>query len=186
MFIERGRVKILGLDPSLTSFGVCTLTFQQDKPEEFEYKTEVWKSKLAGTERLEWFRLALRDSIRDVALSMIVLEGYAYGVSRGNSAILMGELGGVLRVEMRAQGWSPVVVPPSKLKKFVTGKGNAGKDVMMLEAYKRFGIEAKTSDEVDATGLALMGATHFGLKLTLPKVNLEALVDVEWFTGTKF
>lgn len=186
MFTERGRIKILGLDPSLTSFGVCRLMLENGKPEEFEYETEVWKSGLLGVDRLEWFRRSLKDEIRDVALSMIVIEGYAYGVSRGNSAISMGELGGVLRVEMRSQGWTPVVVPPAKLKKFVTGKGNSGKDVMMKEAYKRFGIEAKTSDEVDATGLALMGAVHFGLKLKLPGVNMEAVKDVEWFTGSKF
>lgn len=39
---------------------------------------------------------------------------------------------------------------PSQIKKFLTGKGNAKKEIMIKEAYKKFGFEASTNDEVDA------------------------------------
>ena len=52
-----------------------------------------------------------------------------------------------------------VEVPPSTLKKFVTGKGNAKKDQMMLAIYKRWGTEFDNNDAADAYALAQYGRT---------------------------
>lgn len=69
----------------------------------------------------------------------------------------MGELGGVVRVALTEQeiGW--LEVPPARVKKFCTGKGNAPKDIMIQQVYKRWGVECKNSDEADAFVLAQIG-----------------------------
>jgi Holliday junction resolvasome RuvABC endonuclease subunit len=66
-----------------------------------------------------------------------------------------------------------IEISPNGLKKFVTGKGSGKKEVIMLEAYKRWGIEG-TNDEVDAYCLAMVGLAYHG-HITMPKVNMEAL-----------
>ncbi len=177
---KAGRVRILGLDPSLTSFGVSKVEMSRGGMS-FTYRTDVLKTSTKGVTRLKWFYLKMQELVRDFAPDIIVLEGYAYGVARGNSAISMGELGGIIRFALSEVDAAPVIVPPAKLKKFVTGKGNAGKDIVLLELYKRFEVDVPTSDEGDATGLALMAAVGlYDLNVVLPKANLDALKDVEW------
>jgi Holliday junction resolvasome RuvABC endonuclease subunit len=53
-------------------------------------------------------------------------------------------------------------VPPSALKKFVTGKGNGDKTAVIAAIASRYHVEFKTNDEYDAFGLALMAAAYAG------------------------
>ena len=48
------------------------------------------------------------------------------------------------------------IVPPTKLKKFVCGTGRAKKDLMLLNAYKKFKVSFESSDICDAYCLARM------------------------------
>ena len=174
------QVRVLGLDPSLTSFGVCRLTMAHPGLKSFSAATEVWSPRLhKGAARLDWFKRGMTEELEEFEPDLIVMEGYAY--SRGNQAHQIGELGGVIRWLFYDLDRVPVVIAPAKLKKFVTGKGNANKALVMMEAYKRFAIDVPTTDEVEATALAIMGAvgTH-GLVVGLPKVNMEALEGVVW------
>jgi crossover junction endodeoxyribonuclease RuvC len=138
---------------------------------------------VTGVPRLLHIRYSLSEWIgREPAL--IVLEGYSYGSAQRAHEI--GELGGIIRVELHLSAVPWAVVPPAVLKKFVTGKGNAPKDVVRLEAYKRFGIEADTGDEVEARCLALMGVhriTEDVSGLTKPQVESLYRVWGEEFRG---
>jgi len=146
----------------------------------FRATTKVWSPRIVkGVVRLDYFVRAINNEVAEFQPDLIVLEGYAY--SRGNQAHQIGELGGVIRLTLFLVDRIPVIIAPAKLKKFVTGKGNANKELVMMDGYKRFGIDVPTTDEVEATALAIMGAvgTH-GLVVDLPKVNLEALEGVVW------
>lgn len=73
----------------------------------------------------------------------------------GNGRILLELLGAVkyaLDPSLRI-----VQVPQTSLKKFATGMGNAQKSDMVLRAFKEFGLEAASEDEIDAFWLALLG-----------------------------
>lgn len=143
----------------------------------FVMDTKLWRPKIRGVQRLSWFRKNLISEVEEFAPQLVVIEGYAY--AKGNSAHQIGELGGVLRLALLDLGVSYIEVAPSKLKKFVTGKGNAPKDAMMIEAFKRFKVDVPTSDECDAATLALFGAVlgeH--LVVDLPKANMEAIRSV--------
>lgn len=80
--------------------------------------------------------------------------------------------------------YAPVVeVSPSCLKKYATGKGNAGKDAVLAAVVRRYpDVEITGNDEADALILAAMGARHLGepIETSLPAVNLAAMDKIAW------
>ncbi|MGD2073064.1 MAG: hypothetical protein PVG65_06210, partial [Candidatus Thorarchaeota archaeon] len=48
------------------------------------------------------------------------------------------------------------VIAPSTLKKFVTGKGNCKKELILLKVYQKFEIEFDNHNLADAFSLAKM------------------------------
>ncbi len=105
----------------------------------------------------------------------IIIEGY--GFARTQNIVPLIEVGTAVRYLLFQQGFSYIDVPPTSLKKFVTGKGNVKKEMMLKEVYKRWSIDCDTNDEADAVGLAHMGMALDG-KLLLPKINMEALKKI--------
>ena len=102
----------------------------------------------------------------------IVIEGY--GFTRTQNLVPLIEVGTVLRYRLFLQGYKYIDVPPTSLKKFVTGKGNVKKEMMLKEVYKRWNIDCDTNDEADAVGLAYFGMALDG-KVKLPEENKKAL-----------
>lgn len=88
------------------------------------------------------------------------IEGYGFASQMAHA---LGELGGALKLALYEYGWTIVNVPPSTLKKFVTGKGNAEKDTMMLECFKRWGYSATDNNDCDAYCLRQFGLAHQGI-----------------------
>lgn len=119
-------MNIVAIDPSLTGTAVASGSI----PDEIQ----VWRfsSKKIG-DRLEdrfdrYTMLSRRIAARVVACQpqAVVLEGYSYGSMNAHQPIY--EFGAVLRLGLLDIGCPIVEVPPKVLKKFVTGKGNAGKE----------------------------------------------------------
>ena len=95
--------------------------------------------------------------------NMIVIEGFSYG-SRGRGLFETAYLGYRIREELHVLN-SEMHIPwmeasPNELKKFVTGKGNATKDIMMQQVLKRWGYEAKDNNVADAYALAMIGVDY--------------------------
>ena len=88
--------------------------------------------------------------------SIVFIEGYAFG-AKGDSAISLGELGGVIRTSLYEAGFPYIEVPPTVLKKFITGKGNAPKEIMLKEVYKLFKFDTDNNNLADAYALAQFG-----------------------------
>lgn len=86
---------------------------------------------------------------------LIAVEGYSFGSK--NAREQMGELGGIIRVALYEAGWPYVLVPPTLLKQFCTGKGNAQKNEMMRAVFKRWQYEAVDDNDADAKALAELG-----------------------------
>ncbi len=84
----------------------------------------------------------------------IVLEGYA--VHGPGDPTLAPELGGIVRLGLHA--FDAIEVAPQLLKKYATGAGNAPKDAVMLQVYKRWGFDCGNDNNLaDAYTLARMG-----------------------------
>jgi len=98
----------------------------------------------------------------------VVYEDYSMG-SRGK-VFHIGELGGVLKLYLWRVGIGMIMVPPSSLKLFVTGKGNADKSTMMRVLAQHRGRSFVNSDEADAYGLLIAGEAFCNRKL-LPRTR---------------
>jgi len=86
------------------------------------------------------------------------IEGYAYGSQMAN---MLGELGGTVKLSLvKARAYMaenacyPYIVSPSMLKKYATGKGNVQKNQMLLQVYKKWGVEFKDDNAADSFALA--------------------------------
>ena len=140
--IPRDSVVSIGLDQSLTGFALTII----DNLVPTNYITWVYKSPYFGIERLVDIRQWLTDNlgyadehwdIHDVAMEGTVLASHA--------ALILGELSATVRLAIydyfgeEDDRRFPLRVPPMTLKKYAAGKGNAKKQEMLLQIYKRCG-----------------------------------------------
>ena len=79
----------------------------------------------------------------------LCMEGYAYDYRKGR-VFELGEVGGVVKLCCQILGINATPVPPTELKKFVTGRGSATKKKMMVFTGE------KQDDMADAKGLAMI------------------------------
>lgn len=143
----------LGIDQSYSGFAI---TAYQDG----NYYTEVYKSDKRGIDRLRDIQAHVMnwlhqfDKIEDVAM-----EGYAFGSQMAN---MLGELGGMVKLSLLDFGIYPLIVPPTNLKKYVTGKGNGiSKSQILMHVYKKWDAEFSDDNAADSYALAhLVAGAH--------------------------
>ena len=85
--------------------------------------------------------------------SIIYVEGLSFG-SRGGKMLELAGLHYYIRTHLYLAGFDYKPVPPTVVKKFITGKGNCKKELMLLKVYKKFGIEFENNNLCDAYSLA--------------------------------
>ena len=103
----------------------------------------------------------LELDILDVAMEGTVLQSQA--------ALVLGELSACVRLAIYdffedARKY-PLKVPPMTLKKYAAGKGNAKKQEMLLQIYKRWGIEFNDDNAADSYALARLTSGNFITKM---------------------
>jgi hypothetical protein len=103
----------------------------------------------------------------------LFLEGYAMGAKWGREA--QGEWSGQVRRIVYRAGWHIVLVPPTVLKKYVTGSGAADKDAMRMHVLKRWGYESSDNDDADAFALLQLGVEYLGDRSGLTKERVQLL-----------
>ena len=143
----------LGIDQSYSGFAITA--YQNGN-----YYTEVYKSDMRGIDRLRDIQAHVMnwlhqfDNVTDVAM-----EGYAFGSQMAN---MLGELGGMVKLTLLDFGIYPLIVPPTSLKKYVTGKGQGiSKSQMLLHVYKKWGAEFTDDNAADSYALArLVSGSH--------------------------
>jgi Holliday junction resolvasome RuvABC endonuclease subunit len=174
---------ILGLDLSLTSTGWCVLEVLDIFNKAAIIDKGTIKPKVKKTERLSYIKDNVDNLLMQMqtkqALDLVVLEGYSMG-SRTGQAFSIGELGGIIRLTLLLNKIKTLIISPTSLKKFVTGKGNAPKDIMMMKALAKYGIEFTDNNICDAYCLAKMGQAY--LNGTDIKYEQEAIKKVEVLT----
>lgn len=87
--------------------------------------------------------------------SFVAVESYAY-VRNVSSFVTLVEIGTAIRMALHRLDLSWVEVPPTVLKKWTVGLGNASKDEMALAVRQRWGFSSHSHDIVDAVALAHM------------------------------
>lgn len=159
---------VIGLDLSLSRTGIA----------EHDGTARVVKGKGDGVPRL----LAIEKEVlaavwRSPTKALAVIEGYTYATT--HAAHVLGELGGVIRVALWRDDVRYVVIAPGTLKKYATGKGNAGKIEVIQAAGKRLGYEGHDDNEADALWLRAIGLELLGTpEVVMPLSHREALAKV--------
>ena len=163
---------ILGLDMSLEHTGWCLTNLKTGETTQGVFEPNPNKSKkvvqILGMKRLVWLRehvlsmarYGVRPEDANCAppriACLVLIEGYAFG-AKGSSGISLGELGGVTRLALWDEKIPYIEVPPTQVKKFITGKGGAQKDIVLKEVFKRYGADFDDNNIADAFALAQLG-----------------------------
>lgn len=145
---------ILGLDLSLSATGWC---FTADGSN-YQMGTLKAPDKMREVDRLRYLRELLLATILKHDLrgrGVVFLEEYAFAAQ--GRAFGLGEWGGVARCLLADNALHVFSVSPGTLKKFVTGKGNAKKNEMLLGVFKKWGASFHSDDEADAYSLTQFG-----------------------------
>ena len=146
----------VGIDQSYSGFAITILG------EDNSYKTTVAKFDSGGVSRLSEIQNHLRETVRSATtrgdVKDVAIEGYAYGREFGVAQ--SGELGGAVKLALYemgniGKGQYPLIVAPTSLKKYVTGRGTGvQKNQMLLNVFKKWNVEFPDDNAADSFGLA--------------------------------
>lgn len=161
----------LGVDPSLAATGCIRLDKDGNIIDQQLIKTKPTKTIRGELERLQ----EIRDTIIMTDAKVAVIEGLAMGISRTTALTQLAGLNYMIREHFLLCDIPFVVVPPTQLKKFITGKGNVKKEMMLLEVYKRYDVSFSDNNLCDAYALAKIGEAIIN-KVTLTKPQ-QAVID---------
>lgn len=156
---------ILGIDPSLTSTGLCVIDHNGALIE-----STTLGSKKTGPARLIELRDALDAYFKRTMPTVCALEGYSFGSKHAREAV--AEWGGLIRVLLYEWKIPTLIVPPMTLKKFVLpSAGNLQKNRIALESYKRWNVSFQTDDECDAHALSQLALVRVQIETRTSFVN---------------
>ena len=166
--LKSGPVAI-GIDQSLTGFALTALNVSAPD----QYQTWVYKSDKRGVARLSDIRWWLMNKFDEIAkngdIQNIAMEGT---VLASQAALVLGELAATVKLacwdyfdsnvnryvpypdHMRV----PLQIAPMTLKKYAAGKGNAKKQEMLMQIFKRWGIEFNDDNAADSYALARLAS----------------------------
>ncbi|UUV43826.1 RuvC-like resolvase [Rhodobacter phage RcKickapoo] len=145
---------VVGLDPSMTSFGFAELNTVSDG----RIKTQAFITEPADGSDMQRIRtqyarvIAALDSVD--GLSMAAIEGYGPLGRTAGKITQRAELIGMIKLRVLDYYRVPlVIIGPQQLKKYATGNAKAKKDEVMQNCARE-GHIAQVSDEADAYFLA--------------------------------
>lgn len=167
-------LEVSGVDLSLTSTGLSG-------PRGWA-PTTVKPGNLSDPERMVFIRK--RVAAVAVRSDLVVIEDFAYG-ARGRSVFQIGGLGWIIRAELYDHRVPYVLLSPSTIKGFATGRGDADKYTMRREAERRLDVECANDDEADAVWMRAAGLDAYGrlvdqYGVQMPKSHRRFLAKVAW------
>jgi Holliday junction resolvasome RuvABC endonuclease subunit len=165
-----GAPVAIGIDQSLTGFAMTAINVSKVEC----YETWVYKSPYRGIQRLADIQDWLFDKFETLKadgneIVEIAMEGT---VLASQSALVLGELAAAVKLFMYEHFFdimnynpappqhlrTPLQIPPMTLKKYAAGKGNAKKQEMLMQIYKRWGIEFNDDNAADSYALARLAS----------------------------
>ncbi len=165
---------VIGLDLSLTGTGFAG----PDGTKVFRSTGHKGDTLDQRADRLTALLFDVLDAIDDWNVDLVTIEQPSFGQSRGSSGAVTDRAGlwWLIVHALHSRGIAVAEVPPATLKKYVTGKGNAGKGLIAAHLVKRFDVLIEDDNAADAFALRALGLDLLGHPLVqLPAVNRTAL-----------
>lgn len=143
--------KVAGIDLSLTSTGISAVDLSNGEMKLTRIcstgkKTDTLVQQI---ERHNELSRRIVDSVLEHTPELVGIEGMRFGSRQDSSAMRRAGVWWQVVNALYAHGIPIVEVPPTTVKKWATGKGNAGKDMVMIAAAKRWD-QVTQNDEADA------------------------------------
>jgi crossover junction endodeoxyribonuclease RuvC len=161
---------ILALDLSLCATGWC-----KTSGEGFSFGT-IEPKKLRDFERLEYIRDCFIELVQGADL--IVMEGLSFASNNPGSQERAG-LAYLIRYFLWKTGRSYQLIAPTTLKKFVTGKGNAEKSLVIRDVFRHWNVTVANDNEADAVALAAIGLCLAGTFQPRNKAQEQVIADLQ-------
>jgi Holliday junction resolvasome RuvABC endonuclease subunit len=168
---EPHPLTVIGLDLSLTCTGVAGLGW-----------TDRIRTKLRGDERLAYMEDQITSYIR--CADLVVMEGPSFGHSGPRYHEDLAGLRILVRRYCHRQGLPYAVIPPSNLKLYTAGRGNASKGEVRSAIADRYDVHTEgvgRYDMADAYGALAAASDWLDQSLgTVPEKNAGALAGCQW------
>lgn len=162
---------VVALDVSLTCTGVAGVGW-----------TDRIRTKLRGDARLAYLTTEIASFIRNADL--VAMEGPSYGHSGPRFHEDLAGLRVLVRQYCHQHGIPYALVPPSNLKLYVTGRGNAAKGEVRSGIADRYDVHTEgvgRYDMADAYGALAAASDWLGQSLAeVPERNATALAGCQW------
>jgi crossover junction endodeoxyribonuclease RuvC len=183
------RTRILGIDSSLTSSGMCRVNLESidhgpPNGTSNAWTVDTWRvtSKPAAdrspagmSNRIAEIIAAMAPHI--AAADVVVLEGQSSAL-KGSAAQTLPWLWGRIVDTTVEYATQLIVAAPSQRMMYATGKGNAAKDTVLAAAIHRWpAIDIDGNDTADALILAAIGCRYLGTPIDdMPKGHWERVM----------
>lgn len=162
---------VVALDLSLTCTGVAGLGW-----------TDRIRTKLRGDERLAYLEAEVTSFIRPADL--VVMEGPSYGHAGPRFHEDLAGLRVLVRRYCHRHQIPYAVIPPSNLKLYTAGRGNASKGEVRSAVADRYDVHTEgvgRYDMADAYGALAAASDWLGQSLgAVPEKNAGALAGCQW------
>jgi len=139
-----------GIDHSMNSTGLIILDIDNNIIVQKNITSNV---KLSDEERIKNIGDEILSELLKFPKIECCIEGISYA-STGRGVVQQASLHCYICILLLKYDIKYVKCPPNSLKKFVTGKGQCKKDLMMLKTFQKWNVEFPNSDLCDAYGLA--------------------------------
>lgn len=155
--------RVVGLDLSMTATGIAWC----------DGSTYTVKTKRDGDRRLPEICHEVGIAVAERGIDLVVIEDLP---THAHGAGITGMVHGAVRAYLLRLRVPYVLLTPATLKKYATGRGNAGKPEMAVALFKRAGLELTDDNQVDAAWLRFAGLQMLGHPaVQVPAAQVAAL-----------
>ena len=170
---QKNQSVVLGIDASISNTVISIFSYPDCKLIDMLSLTNFKPSPLRLLDFYTSFTNTFESLNSKYDIQILCLENYAF--SAMGKVFTVGEHGGILRLVILQNKLPLLYIEPSKLKNIVTGSGNAKKEIVMLNVFKKWGFEAAINDEADSYGLGMIACLLNCIRLG----NLDKIKDLK-------
>tara|TARA_B100001564_G_scaffold356297_1_gene370168 strand:- start:3116 stop:3664 length:549 start_codon:yes stop_codon:yes gene_type:complete len=156
----RGKKIILGLDPGTNIMGFGLIEIQNDNIKLIQYGIINLKKYQDHSEKLQMIFENVNNLIRDYNPGAISIESPFFG-KNVQSMLKLGRAQGVAMVAGKINGIKISEYAPRKIKKSVTGNGNASKEQLSEIIKKTLNIKDQINKKLDASDALGAALCHY-------------------------
>lgn len=156
-------IKIIGIDPGLSSTGVGIIRGRGLKVQEYAFGSINTSKKNTLPERLNHIFSKLNLLLKDESPDLMVIEDVFSLEKYPGSGINLGKVTGVILLSACHANIPVIEVAVREVKHVLTGNGNAGKEQleMTVRRYLNLMERIKPYHASDAIALALLGLFRY-------------------------